>query len=265
MKKYQAKYAEKYSFMRRHPLIALLLVVGLMMTVTFAGITFSRYMTENVLTPRQADSANFFFTSDILVETNNRSVPNYNLVFNQGQTPQITFALRNFKNDLNWSGADISYKVEYSLNKSSNILAETGKIIAQESNGVEKSVTIALPGAKAGDTVTVIVTSTAPYETVLMGNFTFHTPDTGWSYDVSQNVNSNVVILTLNTKSIPENKIISITCPEGVMPDRLDSRLTINGNKISITVSGEDNYRVVFYKTDPARQYEKSDFILQVS
>lgn len=264
MKKYQAKYAKKHSSIRRYPIIAVLLVISLMMTAAFAGVTFSRYMTENFLTPRQADSADFYFTSDILVAADSGSIPTYNLVFDQGQTPQITFVLRNYKNDLNWSSANISYKVEYSLNKSSNISAGTGSIVAGAS-GVDKTVTLAPQGAKAGDTVTVMVTSTAPYEEVLTANFTFHTPDTGWSYDVSQNADSNVVMLTVTTKSMPANKTITVTYPSGVMPDPLDSRLTINGNKVSLTVSGEDQYTIVFYKTNPATSFTKSHFTLQAS
>lgn len=266
MGKYQAKYVKKHSNIRRNSIISVLLIISLMMTAAFAGVTFSRYMTENVLTPRQADSADFYFTSDILVATDSDDIPNYNLVFDQGETPEIAFSLHNYKNDLNWSTADIDFKVEYFVNKSNTLItAETGTIIAGN-GGVDKSITITPQDAKAGDTVTVVVTATAPYEAKLTAIFRIHAPDTGWSYDVSQNIDSNVVMLTVTTKSMPANKTITITYPSGVMPDQLDSRLTIgSGNTVSLTVSGEDKYTIVFYKTDPAKQFIKSDFTLQAS
>lgn len=237
---------------KRYSLLAsLCLLTALALLLSGGAVTLARYVMDKQ-TQGTAVAKPFYFSSDKLAEES----PYYQLDSTGGEV-QLTFELRNYIDELRCTDSDFSCRYQ--------VFSDTGEELAAGersfSANVQKaeSVSVAVDPAyfSGGREVTVSASTTAPYRESISGRFGFSKGQNQLQYSVSQQGNAVVVEISGGSGNV------SLSWPEGLVPDRSNPLLEGAGPS-STTFQAESGirYAVTFLKTDAARNYSKSDFIL---
>lgn len=240
--RYEKKISNKFNI--------ILLVV---LTIVLVGTTVAKFIfEENFETAYKAN--NFYFNSDLL------SVPEENLeyVYPRG-LDEISFSLINYDDSLRIS--EINYDYIVNLEKDNEIIdTKTGTLLKNQMS----SETIKFDGLSVGEyLVTAKVES--PYKKILTAKFSLLEEDENIEYVVNTSEETYIVEVKVTTKEYNGN--ISITYPEGVVPDNTDVKIEngASSNTIKSVFEKDSSYTFVFLKNDKTDIYAKEDFSVERS
>lgn len=215
----------------------------------FAGLS-ARYVSRR--TSVSTASANrFYFTSDLLDKTGAA----YTL---SPETSELTIELRNYGDELRWSGMDISYS--YSVKKAGTEV-ENGTGVIQKRADAGSASRITLTNLSSG-TYEVTAVSESPFSDILTGTFTIPESGSEIHYQVSDSVGSAQALLTVYTDNYSGNVIVY--WPENVIPDSTQEAFagvqewngsTYGSGSVTVTVAPYSSYTYRFIKTDSSVDY----------
>lgn len=232
------------------------LVLCILAVLALAGVTAAKYVQQWKPGHMQADAADFYFTSDLLMPGD---TPVYQLSNCVPDTSAIRFSLRNYADELR-----ISEKtVRYTVTCTNGVSGTAGSIETNVTGGgVDEPVELTVPAGSFFDgKATVRVTAvSSPYAETLEAVFELYETLTGVDYTVYDAVDSNTVTLTVTTKG--SHGTVNITPPSGALPDRTDVRLTDSGSGCSFNANAYAQYSFVFFKTNPSAVFAKTNFIV---
>ena len=191
--------------MKRTKIIIILLIIALLLPV---GITFSRYVLENIKSYLM-EANHFFFNSDKLVaggisyEINN---------WGGSTNVPIDFELNNHKNNILTSDADIVYSIELTYDETllACSLSSYSGVIQVDEKTDEFSLTITpLSAFDDGESVSVTVTATSssPYEKTLSATFIITVGRRGVDYEIRDKANQSYLMFNI-TNSLDTYKVI---------------------------------------------------------
>ena len=241
----------------RYRLSTMALLAAAAVAVSAGGLT-ARYVHQR--SAMNAIAANeFYFTSDLLTE----SGETYKLA--QGTT-ELELEVRNYADDLRWSGTDIEYT--YTVTKdgdSSAAVTGSGKIVKQTTS--KSSSKIEISGLSEG-TYTIVAESTAPFVKSLQGKFEIPKEDSGIEWKVEDSESSPYALLTVKTKEYTGD--IKIEWPDNVIPDTTKDAFsevvtwnesTYKGDTLTLHVEKISSYTFRFFKQDVNADYSSGEQI----
>lgn len=275
-----------------------LLIISLFAVVllTITSATLAKYYTEKEINNNQTTADKFYFTVDILGDTNTDD--SLNKTFNlYGEGEKVfSFKVQNFFDSFRITESAITYSVsltcsdnEYTptLTPSSVNYSFTDSKEAQSNN-----FDLTLPyGYKDNTTVIVDITSTSPYTKQLSLVFVLHTYDYEVSYYIEDTAKSPYASLVITSYvDIPVGKLVVdwslINVVDGVnknllqvdtsnpyLLDNIDGVLTLQTNKPAvgtymtsfvntIAINGGEAIKINFFKSDASLDYTKSQVII---
>ena len=191
--------------MNRRKLIIILIITILLLPV---GITFSKYVTENIKNYIM-EANHFFFNSDKLASGGITYGIN-----NWGGTGniEIQFELNNHKNNILTSDTDIVYSL--TLNCDSGVIcslnSNSGTIqVAEKTDDFTLTITPTRPfNDNESFSATVTATSSSPYVKTLSATFVVTVGRRGIDYEITDSVTSPYLIFTV-TNSLDTYKVIT--------------------------------------------------------
>lgn len=191
--------------MNRRKLIIILIITILLLPV---GITFSKYVTENIKNYIM-EANHFFFNSDKLASGGITYGIN-----NWGGTGniEIQFELNNHKNNILTSDTDIVYSL--TLNCDSGVIcslnSNSGTIqVAEKTDDFTLTITPTRPfNDNESVSATVTATSSSPYVKTLSATFVITVGRRGIDYEITDSVTSPYLIFTV-TNSLDTYKVIT--------------------------------------------------------
>lgn len=191
--------------MNRRKLIIILIITILLLPV---GITFSKYVTENIKNYIM-EANHFFFNSDKLASGGITYGIN-----NWGGTGniEIQFELNNHKNNILTSDTDIVYSL--TLNCDSGVIcslnSNSGTIqVAEKTDDFTLTITPTRPfNDNESVSATVTATSSSPYVKTLSATFVVTVGRRGIDYEITDSVTSPYLIFTV-TNSLDTYKVIT--------------------------------------------------------
>lgn len=262
--------------------VLLLLCVALTLTLSFALAKYAR--SADMDTPQEADTAKFYFTSDLLVEeTAERSAEEviHHISYFDFNAATFPIELYNFKDELNISQADITYNLECWVGQ--NVKITENLTLKADQNGAPVTETITLTEGThfpeiTGDTTMIVrAVATEPYDKVLTATFQMHWFDDSITLSVNDSAGSNAALVTLETGILggagTAGRYVTITYPNSLIPDATDIRLTgrntaAGDGRFTVKTTalyGDNRYTFIFYKTDPSRVYTDQDLSINVT
>ena len=223
-------------------------VLLLACVVTFSALVWAKYVSQEKKDTVVA-AKSFYFESDLLTETGTT----YTLAPGTGS---ITVHLKNFADDLRFSDVEISYKVT-----ATGQAAQTGTL----GKSKQEDHTIVFSNLSPG-TYQVVAQATSPYTKTLQATFVIPAVEGDVYYSVSDAAGSPVLRLTVWTEDYSGG--INIKWGNGngnnvkIVPDNTDPLMAgVTGNSFTVSDFGNDaEYTFLFFKEDPSKQYDKSDF-----
>ncbi|MBQ6284861.1 MAG: hypothetical protein IJK67_00925 [Bacilli bacterium] len=192
--------------MKRRKILIILIMIILLLPL---GITFSRYVTENIKNYLM-EANNFFFNSDKLVSGGiTYGINNWGGASNI----EIQFELNNHKNNILTSDADISYTLTTTCDNTlilCNLNSNSGVIqVAEKTDNFTLTI---IPVRAFADnesiTATVTASSSSPYEKTLSATFVVTVGRRGVDYQITDSVGSPYLIFTV-TNALDTYKVIT--------------------------------------------------------
>ena len=191
--------------MKRWKIMIILLILILLLPV---GITFSKYVVENVKNYLM-EANNFFFNSDKLADGGITYGIN-----NWGGTGQIEiqFNLNNHKNNILTSDADIAYTLTTTCATGlvCSLSSNSGTIqVAEKTDNFTLTITPTRPfNDNESVSVTVTATSSSPYVKTLSATFVITVGRRGIDYQITDSVGSPYLLFTI-TNALDTYKVIT--------------------------------------------------------
>ncbi len=192
--------------MKRRRIIIILLMIILLLPL---GITFSRYVTENIKNYLM-EANNFFFNSDKLVYGGiTYGINNWGGASNI----DIQFELNNHKNNILTSDSDITYTltttcdntlIQCNLNSNSGVI----QVAEKTDNFVLTIVPVRPFNDNESVTATVTASSSSPYEKTLSATFVVTVGRRGVDYQITDSVGSPYLIFTV-TNALDTYKVVT--------------------------------------------------------
>jgi hypothetical protein len=192
--------------MKRRRIIIILLIIILLLPL---GITFSRYVTENVKNYLM-EANNFFFNSDKLVSGGiTYGINNWGGASNI----EIQFELNNHKNNILTSDSDIVYTLTTNCDNSlilCNLSSNSGVIqVAEKTDNFVLTIVPVRPfNDNESVTATVSASSSSPYEKTLSATFVVTVGRRGVDYQITDSVGSPYLIFTV-TNALDTYKVVT--------------------------------------------------------
>ena len=207
---------KKHKYVQSMPLgrkIALFLILAVLISAAVWGVA-AKYIRQQS-TDSLVKAPEFYFTSDFLVEGG----AGYDL--NPGTT-YVTFVLRNHEDALRYSPGTVAYSVTADGGTFVQGNPEPVRLV-QGTIPATGDVTITLYGLTNGGTYTVTAVGECGYQKTLTATFRVKSGDTS-AYKYVDNSNSAYVLLTVWTTN--SGGQVSITFPDGLIPDATDPVLS---------------------------------------
>lgn len=222
------------------PIFMLLLLVFLL---GFAGAAAARY----AMRERQkgiVEANNFYFDSDFLKEESEKAE-----YFIDPMETEFPIKLHNYADSQRVTQTDITYHVKITGGTVGGNATIEGKLVGSGSQSTEISITPSAPGAEER-TVIVTATSNKPYTKVLTATFVLKE---GNDYTVEDVKGNRAAVLTMTCADA--EKEITITLPDGVIPDEANDRVTSSTNTSGENICtfhspGYGVYSLVLLKTN---------------
>ncbi|MBQ8403178.1 MAG: hypothetical protein IJX55_01980 [Clostridia bacterium] len=189
---------------------AALIITALALVVfLFAGVA-AKYVSEREIDDNKVTPSNFYFTVDLLGDTNTESSLSKTFDLYGGDAKEIKFNVQNYFDSSRITSEAIKYTVEVvdsgstydkcSLSDANGTLGEDELIL----NGGEvnhKPISLNIQEEYANnDTVVVKVKSTAPYEKEMTLTFVLHTYESPAKYRIEDSADSAVASLIIMTE-----------------------------------------------------------------
>lgn len=216
-------------------LVSLLGISVLLVT----GTVIARYMMHQSKSGILS-SEDFYFNSDLLKESGAE-------YFIDLQDGNFTLELYNFADSKRITSQDIKYSVS---------VQETGMAKVDPTEGTfregiaETGIITVTPEASAKQ-ITITARSITPYEKTLSATFYFQA---GNSYTLENTAGDTAAVLTMIcTDFSPSGKTVSLSLPEGIIPDATDKRVTVSGSNYTFTFPGNGVYSLVLLKSDASK------------
>lgn len=212
------------------------IILGIM--AAFTGITAARYVMQRTGQSLVA-AQDFYFTSDYLKEES----ANASYYIDPAKT-EFPVELRNFEDSKRITPGAIQYEVTVS---GGTIAGSDTGILAANDTGTSVN-TIKITPKKDAKTVTVTARSTSPYQKTLKAVFT---RTAGNQLQLEDERGSRAAVLTMICTDTAKN--ISITLPEGVIPNEADEHVKgydAGTNLCTFASPGEGVYSLTLLKTD---------------
>lgn len=207
---------QKHKYAKAMPLgrkIALVLVAAVLICGTVWGVA-AKYI-QKTTTDSLVKAPEFYFTSDFLVEGGE----SYEL--NPGTT-YVTFVLRNHEDTLRYSPGTVAYSVTVDGGTFVQGNPEPVRLV-QGTIPETGDVTITLYGLVNGGTYNVTAVGECGYQKTLTATFHVKEGNTD-AYKYVDNSNGAYVLLTVWT--VDNGGQVSITFPNGLIPDATDPVLS---------------------------------------
>ena len=191
--------------MKRRGLIIILIILILLLPV---GITFSRYITENIRNYIM-EANHFFFNSDKLVSGGvTYGINNWGGAGNI----EIQFELNNHKNNILTSDTDIEYTLDITCDNGliCSLSSDSGVIqVAEKTDDFTLTLTPTRPfNDNESVTVTVSATSSTPYVKTLSATFVVTVGRRGIDYEITDSEGSPYLIFSI-TNALDTYKVIT--------------------------------------------------------
>ena len=234
---------------RKIAAIALVAAVLVMM----GGIaSFSAKYAHRTSDDNAVASEAFYFTSDVLTSDGTA----YTL---PAGTSTISFAVRNYADELRWSGGTVQY--DWTCAERDGKSSErhgSGSIVSSAGGGTSTAINV--NGLRAG-TYDVELTATSPYTQTLKGTFVIPDTDATVSSTVEDAKDSATATLVVSTKDY-EGKVV-VTWPVGVVPDTTQEVFKdvtagadgAAGGSITVDAKRFSSYSFRFFKTNTGADY----------
>lgn len=235
-----------------------LLIAVLGMLLAFSGITAARYVNQ-VKKGNLMSAENFYFTSDLLREES-ADESKTAVYYIDPLAENFTVELYNYADNMRIMSKDINYTVNVengTANPVSGTLSVSGNSAVKAEITIRPTTNSSAGNAGAGKTsgtsntsdVTVTVTSTSPYKKTLKAVFK---RELGNQFQLEDKTGNRAAVLTMTCAD--SSKSISITLPEGVIPDKTDSRVTEYKDNIwTFKSPGEGVYTLILLKKDASK------------
>lgn len=217
---------------KNHRVPALFLVAAFILAVT-AGIIFARYvLQENHSGVAEAES--FYFTSDLLKEESELKIYH---IDPEAAEFDITF----------FNYADTKRVTKDTISAS---VAVTGGTCSPESfqitGGTNTSQKVTVTPSPNASSLTVTVTTSAPYKKTLSASFQ---REAGNEYKVEDAAGGRAAVLTITYVDEPPAGGITLIVPEDVVPDAANTLITKEmDGKYKITPTEPGQYSLVLLK-----------------
>lgn len=237
--------------------LTVIAVVAALLICSFYLVSWAGYMYSAVMKTYIATAGGgFYFTSDLLSDA--AEVPVYHITHDWHTAATISFALRNYENQLNISDRQITYTAAAAPSGGS----VSGTIDPAGSGGQSQAVSLTVPApADPGAPLEVLVTaaSSSPYAKTLRGRFIIFP---AVSYTVAENTGSPVATLKITmAQSAQLDRAVAIAWQEGAAPD-MTSPIVRNAASVDLTARTLTTslhtaalYELVFFKDDAADNY----------
>lgn len=222
------------------PILTLLLLVFLL---GFAGAAAARYAMRD----RQkeiVEAKNFYFESDFLKEKSEKTE-----YFIDPMETEFPIKLHNYADSQRVTQTDITYHVDITGGTVGG--TAKGTLVGSGSQSTETISIVPLVASGAEErTVTVTATSDIPYTKVLTATFVLKE---GNDYTVEDAEGNRAAVLTMTCADA--EKEITITLPDGVIPDEANDRVTSSTNTSGENICtfhspGYGVYSLVLLKTN---------------
>ncbi len=231
----------------------MVLVGVLIITLSFATTTFSRYILKDETDDALASLDDFYFSSNYLKTT---TLPSY-VISNYKENDYIIIDLYNYIDELRFSDSEIVYNVDTDIGISSENIIK-GEWIGDSLKTSELKLKIPNSYFVNGKTsVRVTVTTSSPYVVTSSAIFTVYEAlkvDDATT-NIHDEVNSFTAALSLDTHGLEGEVVINF--PNTITPDKTDDRLyDITDTSFKINVDKNSVYYFTLFKDVPTDVYK---------
>ena len=229
------------------------------------SLVSARYIKQRETNNNSAKAKEFYFESDLLDGQTHEIIPTEN----NGTTASVTIRLKNYADELRYSGTEIKYEVNIAESDGSSASDVTMNCMTDEKQS-EATQTIAADGKhyadvilsnlEAGKTYTVTATTSNIYKKTLTGTIKVNQPDTQVYAKVSNNTDQYIEV-TVWTTDHAGPITLKYSKDIGLTPDNTDTlmRGKLTGDDISISKEnwGTNTSHVFrFFKTTASTTYQ---------
>lgn len=253
----------------------LLLISGLAICLLLGGIfSYAKFFRSNTEdTPTKA--VEMFFTSDVLSSTTENNQPEYIVVdWQNGETDNLTFELRNYPDSQRFTNRPISYELSADQAGVSfaTINGENFELPASTASTNQQSQKINVQLANdfwTGDeqekTVTITAKATEPYEETLSATFLIKRQATGYQIEVDDEADSPYMTVTITADTAQS---LSLTWDKNlVVPDQTNACFaeTIESDQLAIKeIPAGGSVTFYLFKFDESQNYSNTANIFEI-
>lgn len=204
----------------KNPMRKFILPVILIL-VTLIGVTSAKYIQTRRTTDNAISAEGFYFTVDLLGNTNEKKDLTKEIHLYGSGTQSITLNVMNHFDKLRVTNSEIKYSVSVTSTyegiqiKKGNESYSSGTSCTMESGrSVTDPFTVTIPGGFPDQQeVTITIASSKPYKKEMNLNIVLHTMDSEVSYRVEDSVNSPyaTLIVMSNVDVVKEKLIIDLS------------------------------------------------------
>ena len=248
--------------------IYIALLTFIIISITFAGITFSKYFSDRNLGNQQIEANDFYFTLDILGDSDfhQHTYKSYDLYGDSEKS--VNFKVQNYYDSLRITKANFNYDVKVEVLNDSTyqpVLTSSStnnKSFVKDVKEAE-SYTLTLPsGFNNNTSVKVVVSSTLPYEKKLSITFNLFVHESAVTYKIEDTSGSPFASLLIYCNEDINKKDIlidwsSINLSSNVFQIDMTNSYIVDGNKFETNiVDSSIGYLVKAYNTLNIKQGE---------
>ncbi|WP_125142213.1 hypothetical protein [Clostridium transplantifaecale] len=226
------------TFFRRRLLPAAVLS-GVILFISFAGITAARYMAQHQKAGI-ASAQDFYFTSDLLKE----NPPEGAFYYMDPEAGSFQVNVYNYADSQRTTSADIRYTYTI-VNGTDGSSGSEGSGLLQ--GGVENTGLITVYPIQGSSDVTVTVTASSPYKKTLTATFKM---TLGNQYLVEDHAGDTAAVLIITCTDSARD--IPLLLPGHVIPDATDDRVVTADGSYIFKSPGSGVYSLVLLKLTPS-------------
>lgn len=278
--------SEKLNTKRKTILIVSVVIVVLVIC-TIGGLT-AKYIYDNIGKDTQVVARDFYFTVDLLGDTNELSDLETDIHLFGGGDKTVPFTVKSYFDDLRINNKDITYTATIECDNGSynkaTFTTKPSDFVMTANVKADDAYVISMPAGyeRAGKTTTVtaVIKSSAPYEKEMRLNFVLHADDAPMTYRVEDNAgDAFATLIVMANEDVAANKITVdwSTVNNGAnnlqvdttSPQVLDNtvKLTTNtpgssyltGITTTRALKKGESIQIYFFKADPSVSYSKPD------
>lgn len=272
---------------KRRTLLTVSVVLMVVMLFAIGGLT-AKYIYDNIGKDSQVVARDFYFTIDLLGDTNELSDLETDIHLFGGGDKTVPFTVQSYFDDLRINNKEITYTARIeSDNNSYNNASYTTKPsdYVMAANGKENDIfVLTMPTGyeRAGKTTTVtaVIKSSAPYEKEMRLNFILHAEDAPMTYRVEDNAgDAYATLIVMANEVVSAGKVTvdwstvnngaNILQVDTTSPQVLDGTVTLTTNDPGSTYLNNitttralkkgESIQIYFFKADPSVSYAKPD------